>query len=227
MKTFTKEEIDMKRSKYRSEGFKEENGFFGDLEFSYFVIPQELNPNLPDFVMRMTGKNKEDGAIYGIANSVREDFRPYAVAHEAIEFEEIGLDKKGRCAEAVRKELDLVPDKMKGDYIKMRTEFFRNLVLFSSATDGYTKEDVDEFKGSFFQLSNAQFQEFVGRSEAIGQQYLTVLRYLAARDHVLSKLGIESGDGLCIFLREHKNDFSLHDKISQEFLRKVGERSSH
>lgn len=60
-------------------------------EFTYFVLLQSIEPNLVPFVFRCTGQ-PDDGYVLEIADTVREEYRPYAVAHEFIEFTEIGID---------------------------------------------------------------------------------------------------------------------------------------
>jgi len=230
METFTKEEIEERKRQFRSKGFREESAEVGDLRFSYFVIPQELNPDLPHFAYRMTGKNKDDGFIYGIADSVREDFRPYAVAHEVIEFSQIGIDVEGRCAMALEKEISLIPEDIKGEYLAMRREFFDRLIAYASSNNSYTKDDIREFRGSLEKLDgilfehlldynlhyNKRFQEFVDRIDSIGRQHLYVLDFLTARYNVLSKLGVGRTETYK-YLKEHRFDSDLHHSIFEEF----------
>lgn len=234
MRVFTKEEIEERRRQFRSEGFREKSAEVGDLRFSYFVIPQELNRDLPHFTFRMTGKNKEDSAIYGIADSVREDFRPYAVAHEVIEFSQIGVDVEGRCVKALEKEISLVPEDIKGEYLAMRKEFFDRLIPYASSDPSYTKEDVHEFRGSLEKLDeilfkhvlaynlqyNERFQEFVKRTDSIGRQHLYVLDFLTARGSVLSELGVERSETYN-YLKEHRFDSDPHHNIFEEFENKA------
>lgn len=234
MRVFTKDEIEERRRQFMSEGFREESVEVGDLRFSYFVMPQELNRDLPHFTFRMTGKNKEDSAVYGIADSVREDFRLYAVAHEVIEFSQIGIDVEGRCVKALEKEISFVPEDIKGEYLVMRKEFFDRLITYTSSDPSYTKEDVREFRGSLEKLDgilfehvlaynpeyNERFQEFIKRTDSIGRQHLYVLDFLTARGNVLSELGVE-GSETYNYLKEHRFDSDLHHNIFEEFENKV------
>jgi len=152
MKKFTREEIEKARRFFRSKGFEEvEESFLGS-NFSYFVLPQRLEPALPDFVYRCTGE-PYDGHVFGISDSVDPMFRPYAVFHEYVEFMKIGIDAPGRCVRALNVELAAVPKNKKPEYVKMRRNFFRNLVDYcSKQPDKYPAEDVAEFKRSLSRL---------------------------------------------------------------------------
>jgi hypothetical protein len=150
MKKYTKEEIASSRAWAESNRGPEVNVNLDGLSFSYFVLPQSDNPGLPSFVWQCTG-NPEDGTVFGISDSVPENFRQYAVAHEVIEFREIGHDVKGRCAQALERELKLVPADIKSKYTAMRLNFFRNLIPFAEQNK-YSAEDIIEFKGSLARL---------------------------------------------------------------------------
>jgi hypothetical protein len=151
MKKFTKEDIDGAREYFKEQGYPEVKVNLGNRCFSYFVMPQELCSSLPDFVYRCTGE-LADGFVFGISESVRPDFRQYAVAHEFIEFTEIGIDTKDRCVKALEEELKLVPSEIKNDYMIMRRDFFKNLIEYCSNEVEYTKEDINEFKQSLSRL---------------------------------------------------------------------------
>jgi hypothetical protein len=152
MKEYAKQEIDGARDYFRSQGFEEVEANLGDFKFSYFVMPQEMEPNLNNFVYRCTGK-PEDGYVFGISDNVQEEFRQYAVAHEFIEFMQIGLDQKDRCRKALEREIELVPEDIKSDYLSMRKDFFRDLIDYCSAKpEQYTQTDLDEFRGSLSKL---------------------------------------------------------------------------
>ena len=152
MKKYTKQEIEGSRDFFKSRGYPEVTVELGNRKFSYFVLPQALEPKLPDFVFRCTGK-PEDGCIFGVSDSVREDFRPYAVAHEIIEFTEVGIDSRNRCLTALEQELSLVPDDLRDEYIGMRFRFFRNLVGYAAGKpDSFTPDDIGEFRQSLGRL---------------------------------------------------------------------------
>ena len=147
MKKFTKNEIEGTRNYFRTQGFKEVDVALGNRRFSYFVVPQSLEPNLPDFVIRLTGE-PADGHVLGISDSVREEHRSYAVAHEFIEFTEIGIGAPDRCARALEEELRLVPENQKPSYLPMRRGFFRNLIAYCSNQPAglYTESDLNQFR---------------------------------------------------------------------------------
>ncbi len=92
MITFTREQIEGTRDYFRQEGYEEVHASLRNRTFSYFVVPQSAEPNLPDFVMRLTGEVLGD-YVLGISDSVAQKYRPYTVAHEFIEFCEIGIDE--------------------------------------------------------------------------------------------------------------------------------------
>lgn len=151
MKKYSKEEIDRTRAHFENCGFEKVSVVLGGRTFDYFVLPQSLSPELPDFVFRSTGE-QSDGYVFGISDSVRKDFRKYAVAHEYIEFMELG-ENKNRCVSALEEELKLVPAGIKRGYIKMRTDFFDNLIKYCTARpDQYTNEEINEFRKSFDRL---------------------------------------------------------------------------
>ena len=154
MKKFTKAEIDGTRKYFNSQGMPEVEVILGNHKFSYFIMPQSLEPDLADFVFRCTGK-LSDEYVFGISDSVKEEYRQYAVAHEFIEFTEIGIDKSNRCMYALEEELKLVPEDIKSDYLIMRRDFFRNLISYcASRAENYTETDLNEFRQSLTKLEN-------------------------------------------------------------------------
>jgi hypothetical protein len=152
MKKFAKEEIEGTREYFRSQGFEEVPVTLGARSFSYFVLPQSLEPNLKDFVFRCTG-DAGDGHLFGISASVYERCRQYAVAHEYIEFTEIGMDTPDRCVKALEEEMKLVPDDLKPEYVRMRRDFFRDLIDYcAKQPEHYTESDLREFRQSLDRL---------------------------------------------------------------------------
>ena len=153
MKKYTKADMEGARDYFRNNGFPEVDVALGVRNFSYFVMPQSLNPSLPDFVYRCTGE-PEDGYVFGISDSVDEIFRPYAVAHEFIEFTEVGIDTPNRCVSALEEELKLVPSDIKNDYVAMRKSFFENLIEYClNQSETYTESDISEFRQSLDKLN--------------------------------------------------------------------------
>lgn len=156
MKKFTKAEISGARAYFKSKGYHEVNVTLGNRKFSYFIVSQSEEPKLPDFVIRATGE-PEDGCVFGISDSVDERYRQYAVAHEFIEFTEIGIGTPDRCTKALDEELKLVPAEIKQDYTKMRMNFFRNLIQYCSKQPAlYNESDLHQF-----QQNAAKLEEIV------------------------------------------------------------------
>jgi len=152
MKKFTKQEIYGARKYFKGRKFQEVDVNLGNRSFSYFVMPQILAPELPDFVFRCTG-NPGDGYVFGISDSVAEQYRQYAVAHEFIEFTEIGMETPNRCVKALEEELKLVPEEIKPDYLRMRKTFFDTLIKYCAKhTEDYTENDMREFKQTLSRL---------------------------------------------------------------------------
>ncbi|MDD9953848.1 MAG: hypothetical protein OXR66_05945 [Candidatus Woesearchaeota archaeon] len=145
MKKFTKADIDGTRDYFRSQKFDEVEVTLGERTFTYFVLPQEMEPALPNFVFRSTG-NLNDGYVFGISDSVPVEFRKYAVAHEYIEFAEIGIEEQDRCVRALTEELQLVPSDIKSAYIHLRAKFFRDLVSYCEGKQGFTENDIAQFR---------------------------------------------------------------------------------
>ncbi|MDP4039160.1 MAG: hypothetical protein Q8P57_01090 [Candidatus Pacearchaeota archaeon] len=98
----------------------------------------------------MTG-DERSVHLFGIADSVPEEFRMYAVLHEFIEFLEIGEDSVGRCEAALVEELRIVPLEIKNEYMRMRRDFFANLIDFYR-DEGLPKTDIAEFERSLSRL---------------------------------------------------------------------------
>lgn len=152
MKKFTKDEIEKTRNYFRNQGFKKVDVSLGNRKFSYFVVPQSLEPNLPDFVIRLTGE-PSDGYVFGVSDSVKERHRQYVVAHEFIEFNEFGIDSQDRCTKALEEELRLVLTQDQPDYLRMRRDFFRNLIQYClNQSELYTESDLNQFRQNLARL---------------------------------------------------------------------------
>jgi len=152
MKKFSKDEIEGTRNYFRNQGFTEITVTIGSRKFSYFIVPQSLEPNLPDFVIRLTGEPSE-GYVLGISDSVKESHRQYAVAHEFIEFNEIGINVPNRCTRALEEELKLVPQDEQREYALMRRDFFKNLVSYcSKQPEFYSESDLNQFRQNLAKL---------------------------------------------------------------------------
>ncbi len=153
MKFFNKTEIENTRSSFEGKKFPRETLLLHDFFIDCYVLPQSINPELPDFILRMTSKSKRH-YLFGISESVPQPFRQYAVAHEVMEFLTIGIETPHRCVRALEKELILVPEEMKPEYMEMRRRFFGNLIPYASRQPAYfTPQDLEEFQDSFRRLT--------------------------------------------------------------------------
>jgi len=77
-------------------------------------------PQFPGFLGYPNGEN------LFISEEVPEKFRVPQLLHEIIEFTEL-KDQEGRCAEAIKRELETITDDIRAKYIAYRTIFFANL----------------------------------------------------------------------------------------------------
>lgn len=162
MKEFPSQQIEGRKKIFEKENFLVEESQLGELNVSYFVIPQELNPSLQDFALRMTTTNpktKEVTGIFGVSDSVPAELRPYWAAHEIIEFTQIGINQEGRCAAAEERIIELLPEDLKQEYVNRRIPFFENLIIFfmddiASENGNYTDDDLLEAQATLEYLKN-------------------------------------------------------------------------
>jgi hypothetical protein len=145
MKQHTQEEIQGEREWMESQGFALEEAEIVGVKFSYYVMPKSLNPSLNYFVYQCANDGK---GVFGIADSVPKEFRQYAVLHEVLES---GMKEKGRCAQALEKELSCVPEGIRKQYTQMRRDFFTQLVPYAIEKK-YSQDEIEEFKGSLGKL---------------------------------------------------------------------------
>ena len=176
MMKYTKEQINEQRKKFIDSGFEKTEAAISSRRFSYFTLPQSLNPALPDFAFRMTEDSK-DNYILGVSGSLSEEYRKYVALHEYIEFMEIGADiakpenkqdmflvlllgvkqnhiqiplfddyKSGRCLEAAKEEWAWVPEEIKKEYAAVRTRFFENLIAYASDSGNKSFFTDDDIK---------------------------------------------------------------------------------
>jgi hypothetical protein len=159
--------IEINRTEDFIKQFPIQNSRIGEIDFFYRIIPQSINPKLPDFAFRMTRTNpetKQTSGIFGVSDSVPTELRPYWVAHEVIEFTKIGINTKGRCNLAELKVMSLIPDNLKEQYVNRRIPFFSNLInLFKEEvaknTGNFTEDDIKEAEATLNYLKNLSTQE--------------------------------------------------------------------
>jgi hypothetical protein len=154
MKIYSKEDIDNARFHFQEQGYHEINASLGKEALKFFVLPQSLNQDLPDFAFRATGI-PEDGYVLGVSDSIKITFRPYVAYHEFLEFIRIGINTPNRCVTALIKELDILPKTEKHEYLVMRKKFFSNLVNYAQQRpEIFTEKDIREFAHSLKLLEN-------------------------------------------------------------------------
>lgn len=99
----------------------------------YTVLRSGLAPTLPGFLGYL------DGQHLFISAEVPERFRNPQLIHEIIEFTEL-RGVKGRCLEALKRELAMVPADIKQEYLEYRRIFFAKLIGY------YAGSDDEDFK---------------------------------------------------------------------------------
>lgn len=183
MKQHSNEEIERARNWFQSQSFEQvEAAMRNGTKFSYFVMPQSLNPGLPHFVFQCANNGQ---GVFGISDSVPREFRKYAVAHEVFESGGINI----RCYGALEKELTsllndqelkapkdvrwqvdnvcwlfnrrregiLSPESARSvdtvtPYIQLRRDFFKKLIVYAQEK-GYSDKEIQGFRGSFMYLN--------------------------------------------------------------------------
>lgn len=153
MKVYKIEEVNKFRETFANLQYREHVDVeLGGKKFSFFDVPQDRNPALEDFALVLAGKQGEDYVI-GVSSHIETAFRPLWAFHEYVEVVEPGADRKIRCIDALKKELDVARIVLvKGDlqrYICARKKFFGHLVNYTLERLGaYDKETVREFNKS-------------------------------------------------------------------------------
>lgn len=111
----------------------------------YTILKKELAPTLPGFLGYPNGEH------LFISEEVPEKFRVPQLIHEIIEFTEL-KGKKSRCVEALKRELSVVPEEIKQEYLEYRRNFFAKLIE-------YNKNSKDEDFKAEIQASHKFLQE--------------------------------------------------------------------
>jgi hypothetical protein len=148
MYSFSKREINRKRADFRRNRYPKLSAKLDNYKFDFFVLPQALQPNLVNFSARWTGI-PSDGYVLGVSGNIKDEYRKYVAFHEYFEYMELGLDTPGRCLMALEKELSLVPEQYKPDYVPMRAKFFGDLIVYGLMNpSGFSLQDIHEFRQS-------------------------------------------------------------------------------
>lgn len=150
------EQIRGTEAQFVEKGFPTEEVKVGESIYKYFVLPQQLAPDIPDFALRMTHTDSQTQnvtGIFGVCESVPLHLRPFWASHEIIEFTVIGISTEKRCSQAERRVLDNIPPDLKREYIERRIPFFERLIDYfkadmQSETPTYTEADIHEAEES-------------------------------------------------------------------------------
>lgn len=152
MKQFSKEQIDAARNYFRGRGFSEMITELNEKKLSYFVLPETLEPNVPDFVCKMSGGTL-DGHLFGVSSNVNEEFRPHAMSLIYMATQQNEQDYHRRYLEALERELSVVPDYLQQGYILPGQTFLQNpMGYFPSHPDNFIEGDLGEIRESFMRL---------------------------------------------------------------------------
>lgn len=103
---------------------------YEDKKIPFTILKKELAPTLPGFLGYAKGEH------LFISEEVPEKFRSPQLIHEIVEFTEL-KGQKGRCVEALKRELSVVPEEIRQEYLEYRRNFFARLIE-------YYKDSKDE-----------------------------------------------------------------------------------
>lgn len=153
MLKYSKNDIELAKGYFERKKYQRVDAALDSHNFSFYILPQHLNHKLPDFAYRCTTGNPQDGGVFGVSDSLPPEFRPHWALHEIVEFTEIGMDAPDRCVRALEKELAIVPEQIRPDYVRRRRAFFENLIRYAQDNPKeFTAEDVKEFQKSYQHL---------------------------------------------------------------------------
>lgn len=143
----TKEQVESKRKSFRDSRYPEIQTSLAGLQLTYFIMPQSENPQLPDFAYVFTDGQE---AVIGVSESVPTAFRDYWAYHELVEYTK-EPNTPGRCKRALQRELAIVPEAIRQEYIQRRRNFFVGLIKYGKA-EKFAEADIREFEGSLGEL---------------------------------------------------------------------------
>lgn len=143
MKDFSLEDVEEYRNSYL-ENYKRETCCIDEKIIEYFVAPQSVNKNLPDFIGRVSNDETRKYVIL-ISDSVPDKIRPYFVYGEYVEFVELGLNYKNSQVESEKKVLSKIPRDLRKEYIPRKTNLYKNaLKLHYTNSDEYSLDKSGE-----------------------------------------------------------------------------------
>ena len=152
----TEEDVRRTRALFLRRDYPLREASIAKREIQYFVLPQELNEDLPDFVFRVTRTGFPE-YVMGVSASVPADLQPYFILSEWIEFMELGLGIEGRVVQAEKKVLEIIPEPLRRNYLERRVRLFTaELKLDQDQPEKYALGDDGrvEFKKNLAYLSS-------------------------------------------------------------------------
>jgi len=108
--------------------------------YKYTILKKELEPALAGFIGQFEGH-------FFISEEVPNEYRELQLIHEIIEFTEL-TDQPGRCLQALKRELELIPDNIKSEYLKYRKDFFKRLIAYHTERET-NQEFIKEISASY------------------------------------------------------------------------------
>ncbi|MBD3208995.1 hypothetical protein GF367_01070 [Candidatus Woesearchaeota archaeon] len=131
----TIKQIEQTKKSFQKQSYPYKTIDIAGRSINYYVVPQTLNEDLPDFVIRISNN---EAYVIGISNSVPEQLQPYFVLEEYIEFMEKGIEKENCVIEAEQEVIAIIPQTFKKDYLKKRIALFtKELILDKKQPDKY------------------------------------------------------------------------------------------
>lgn len=140
-------ELESKRMRWLEIGCQEKTAEVARVRFNYLSGPQSINPKLPDYAWVSSDGTE---AVILISDSLPEEYQKLWAYHELVEFTQ-ETPGEGRCARALERELSVIPECIRGEYINRRLAFFQNLINFGRQ-EQFPENVIKEFEKSLSKL---------------------------------------------------------------------------
>lgn len=145
MKPFTPRELQELEDAFQKEEFLRKKSSVGGITFHYYIAPQGYLRELPCFALGFSCRNPSDGYLFLIADSVKDEWKPYWMYHVVVEHMEGNADSIHACLNALRKEMTAAGSVADGVYLDARRTFFENLQGYMASNMGwYTDTDIQK-----------------------------------------------------------------------------------
>ncbi len=133
---------------------REGNVTFAGEAYTYCIINRQLVPDLPNFMGFLV---TDFGYFLFISEDVPEEYHELCLGHELYEKLQLGGDR-GQCIDALKWEIEQVPQDMMDSYLSWRHEFFARLIEYYMSGGGAKSEnaaaDVVGFRRSLNHLAD-------------------------------------------------------------------------